>query len=710
MQKSILVRVAAAIALALVATGVVASPPAAALDVYTTPGVHELNGRTWRTECSQYSSSVRRCRTDIIATTVTAVSTGFRSTTGWTFNNLTYLPSPRAQWTGNPLATPGTHMIDGRRWRTECDTPTTGRNGCRSYIEASVVDVISRNPVRHGWRTKWIFNNMVRFSTSSNPSQPTNPPAPINPPAPTTACTGVPLPAGFRVGKDGMPSPPASSQFPANSYNPQYISNFIRKALADSRTSTSQKKCLATTAAQHLVARSTTRIVDGATSRWFPFNYTYSANPAVPSLQAPWYSGLAQANVLTTTALMEDLTGDAMWRRYGRETFESFLVPDGFTSREKGSLWFEEYPTKPGTSVLNGHLEALIGLAWWGQNRNEPRATALLDEAIDGLRPLLEASEVDVEAGLLTSYDLVRGYPAAPLRLLGSPGFRWDQAKLNGNPHAIPTVASVAPASRNVLRNSDMSAVSNSLPSYWKSLDSRSQVSAVNGVAKVVTNSQDWQGLVQTVAQGTFAAGEPLHLSARSRLTLPTGGAGTSGKIMAYEQCSGRYKVLHTTTKLRSQTWAHYDLTFPAPRAGCALEIRLTSGLKTPSNTIIEFDDVTLSRADEVGKAAKPAYDLRVDRTPANTLTFTGVGQATLQAHRDGGWQDVADVVLSPGAPTTVTIPERFTGRNLHYGYHESHVSELMQLHKMTGNPLFLEFARRWAPLAPAHNGLVPPR
>ncbi len=707
MRRRVSSVLASAVGLLLFLSGVVTSPAAAAVDVYTTPGTHYVNGRTWRTACSSYSTTVTRCSTDIIATTVTATGGGFRSVTDWTFNNLTYLPSPRAPWAGNPLATPGNHTIDGRRWRTECDTPTTGRNGCRSYIEASVVDVISRNPVRHGWRTKWVFNNIVKFTTGSIPTQP---PPPTT--APTTACKGVPLPAGFHVGKDGMPSPPASGQFPANAHNPQYIGNFIRQVLKDSRTSTSQKKCLATTAAGHLIARSTTRVVNGATSRWYNFDFPYSANPAVPTLKAPWHSGLAQANVLTITALLEDLTGDPVWRRYGRETFESFLVPTtngGVTSREKGFLWFEEYPTTPGTSVLNGNLEALIGLAWWGQNRNEPRATALVTEATDGLRSLLKASEVEVEAGLLTSYDLIRGYPAAPLRLLGSPGFRWDRAKLNGEYLAVPTVASASPASPNVLRNSDMSAVKSGLPTYWTPLGSRAQVSAANGGAKVVTDSKAWQGLVQTVAPGTFTAGEPLHLSARSRLTLPAGGPGTSGKVMAYEQCSGRYRVLHTTTKLRSQAWASYDLTFPAPRAGCALEIRLTSGLKTPSNTVIEFDDVTLSRADAVGTAATPAYDLRVDRTPVNAFTFTGVGQATLQAHQDGQWRDIANVVLSAGSPTTVTVPERFTGRNLHYGYHESHVSELMQLHKMTGDSVFLEFARRWAPLAPAHNGLVPP-
>ncbi|MEO7588984.1 MAG: hypothetical protein ABIS84_13280, partial [Arachnia sp.] len=313
--------------------------------------------------------------------------------------------------------------------------------------------------------------------------------------------------------------------------------------------------------------------------------------------------------------------------------------------------------------------------------------------------------------GLLSSYDLVRGYPAAPLRLLAtSADFRWDTARLNGEFRSIPTVVAADAPLPNVLRNSDMALVSNGLPSHWSPLNARSAISASAGALRLVTDGAAWQGAVQSVAADTFAPNEPLTLGVRSRLTLPTGAPGTSGKIMAYERCSGKYRVLHTDTKLRSTDWASYTLTFPAPRAGCLLEIRLTSGNKGPANTIVEFDDVVLSRAERLGDSVVPAYDMRVDRTPVNTVSLTGTGTATLQAHADGRWQDVAEVSLTPGSTSRTVIPERFTGRNLHYGYHESHVVELLDLHRLTGDELFLDFARRWAPLASEKNGLVPPR
>ena len=689
----------------LLMVGTAATPvPAAALDVYVTPGTHQFNGRTWRTTCSSYTTTVDRCRTEIIATTVVASRGRFVATTDWTFNNLTYKASPRAQWAGNPLATPGEHTIAGRRWRTECDTAVTGRNGCRSWIQARVVAATSLNPIRYGWVTRWEFNNMVRFSV---PGGATTPPTDSSITAPTSnRCKGVPVPAGYSINAAGMPHPAGQP----GQYHPNHIGNFIRQVLKDTRTSTSQKKCLATQAGQHLLAGSRTRVVDGATSRWFPYNFNFSANPAINDLKGPWYSGLAQANVLTLSLMMQDLTGDASWRRYGRETFESFLVPrsnGGFATRENGFLWFEEYPTQPPTSVLNGHLEALIGLSIWGRDAREPRATALVRESTAQLDSLLSDAEVETPAGLMSTYDLVRGHPAAPLRLVPDSTFHLSAVRLNGSAVNLPVVARTG-GQPNVLRNSDMTATSNGLPSQWQLVGSRSQVAASDGGVRLVTDGRSFQGVSQSVGANTFAAGEPLTLSARSRLTVPGGKSGTSGKVIVYERCSSGTRVIFTTTKTRSPQWASQDMAFKAPLSGCSMEVRLTSGTEGPAGTVVEFDDVTLSRADAVGGHVTPSYDLLVHRSPVNTVTLSGTGAATLQAHADGRWRDVASVSLSSGTSSTVVIPERLTGRNLHWGYHENHVAELMALHRLTNDPVYLKFARRWAPLSPAQSSAVP--
>ena len=135
-------------------------------DLYTTPGEHEVNGRRWRTTCVPYSQT-QQCRTEIWGTTISQVGSRFVQSNGWVFNNMTYAASPRALWKGNPLGNAGEWTAtNGRRWRTACDTPETGRNGCRSYIESDAISLITRanGSKYYQWVREFRFNNMVRFS------------------------------------------------------------------------------------------------------------------------------------------------------------------------------------------------------------------------------------------------------------------------------------------------------------------------------------------------------------------------------------------------------------------------------------------------------------------------------------------------------------------------------------------------------------------
>lgn len=73
---------------------------------------------------------------------------------------------------GNPLAAGGEMYgkqswiaADGRKWRTECDSANSGWNGCRSYIQATVIEsyISSTGGTAYRWVTREVFNNMVRF-------------------------------------------------------------------------------------------------------------------------------------------------------------------------------------------------------------------------------------------------------------------------------------------------------------------------------------------------------------------------------------------------------------------------------------------------------------------------------------------------------------------------------------------------------------------
>ncbi|MHA7860609.1 hypothetical protein ACX1DX_04410 [Tessaracoccus sp. Y36] len=142
---------------------VVPTPAAADVDVYTTEGTHNVNGRLWRTDCSMYSTTVERCRTEIQATTVTFSGSRYVEQRGWVFNNLTYKSSPRASWSFmNPLVTPRDHTVNGRRWRTECDTAWTGSGGCRSQLMATVIEKGSTG--QYQTVNKYVFNNIVHVT------------------------------------------------------------------------------------------------------------------------------------------------------------------------------------------------------------------------------------------------------------------------------------------------------------------------------------------------------------------------------------------------------------------------------------------------------------------------------------------------------------------------------------------------------------------
>lgn len=158
----------------------VATSPSASADGWRE---YTSGGRQWRETCEAYSTTVERCRTEIRATVATWTGRAFVVRNGWTFNNLLYKPSNRADWAGNPLATPGVHDVGGRRWKTECDTAWTGRHGCRSQVWAKVPAFDGR---RYQFVTKWVFNNQVQFIPSTS-TPVTNPdPGPDTVITPTT--------------------------------------------------------------------------------------------------------------------------------------------------------------------------------------------------------------------------------------------------------------------------------------------------------------------------------------------------------------------------------------------------------------------------------------------------------------------------------------------------------------------------------------------
>ncbi|WP_345582633.1 family 20 glycosylhydrolase [Tessaracoccus lubricantis] len=138
---------------------------------YTKPGLHTINGRQWNTACEAYSQT-ERCRTEIWATVVVIEEGEFVRKSGWAFNNLTYLPyMTREAWAANPLGHTAewTAASDGRKWKTECDTAATGRNGCRSYTYVTVYTATPKSTGGYAFSqsNEWVFNNIVMLGSPS---------------------------------------------------------------------------------------------------------------------------------------------------------------------------------------------------------------------------------------------------------------------------------------------------------------------------------------------------------------------------------------------------------------------------------------------------------------------------------------------------------------------------------------------------------------
>ncbi len=161
-----------AAAIVAMASGVTVAQADSTPSVYDTPGGQISGDRLWRTGCEKYSTNVVRCKAEIWGTQVTYVKGRYVQTTGWTFNNLSYLPSPRVTWVGNKLGqTNAKWYSGGKTWKTECDTATTGRGGCRSYVwTKKVIAVKSGSGYTYKNNEQWVFNNLVLFSSTAVPA------------------------------------------------------------------------------------------------------------------------------------------------------------------------------------------------------------------------------------------------------------------------------------------------------------------------------------------------------------------------------------------------------------------------------------------------------------------------------------------------------------------------------------------------------------
>lgn len=119
---------------------------------------------------------------------------------------------------------------------------------------------------------------------------------------------------------------------------------------------------------------------------FFPYRFDFDLHGRPDlRLDGPWYSGMAQGEVLAALLRLEQATGQERWRRAADATFTSFTLPRSSSDPwvvdvdAQGLLWFEEYPHgRHSDRAYNGHNFAVMGVYEYWNATADPRAEALV--------------------------------------------------------------------------------------------------------------------------------------------------------------------------------------------------------------------------------------------------------------------------------------------------------------------------------------------
>jgi heparosan-N-sulfate-glucuronate 5-epimerase len=171
------------------------------------------------------------------------------------------------------------------------------------------------------------------------------------------------------------------SEYPFGSfYTPVTVAQYgLQAAAAHVVTGRRAYRADALNAADWLVRHQRT---DGGWRYHFAFTVA-----GFPSLRAGWISAMGQGQAMSLLWRAHRLRPRAGYRRaalMALRPFERSVNSGGVVADFEGVPWYEEYPTLPGSHVLNGYLFSLLGLydiAPWAR-----RASHLFRRGVASLR------------------------------------------------------------------------------------------------------------------------------------------------------------------------------------------------------------------------------------------------------------------------------------------------------------------------------------
>ncbi len=123
---------------------------------------------------------------------------------------------------------------------------------------------------------------------------------------------------------------------------------------------------------------------------YFPYEFDFPLHSnQMDVMKAPWYSGMAQGQLLSLFCRMYEETNNEFYLNVSERIFNSFtqLRGDGHEPwvscvTKDGDLWLEEYPVNLPNFTLNGHIFAIYGLYDYFRLTNRPEVLPYLKASI----------------------------------------------------------------------------------------------------------------------------------------------------------------------------------------------------------------------------------------------------------------------------------------------------------------------------------------
>lgn len=149
-----------------------------------------------------------------------------------------------------------------------------------------------------------------------------------------------------------------------------------------------------------------TVVIQNNCAKW-PYPIKFNKYPDLPF---DWDGAWALGVHLSAIARAYQITKDSSYIELGNyvlNTFSTLVEKNGILSIDKnGCYWFEEYPTVPPSSVLNGHINGMFGLYDYWRATKDERSKALFDKGVNTVIQSLDR----YDSGYWSYYDNMYNY------------------------------------------------------------------------------------------------------------------------------------------------------------------------------------------------------------------------------------------------------------------------------------------------------------